>query len=91
MFITYYRSSLSPGLASMSMAFAVTMLDALGWTIRMLSELESDSVALERLAEYEGGLEEEAEWDTAKIKGAKELSADWPPDGRIEFEGYSTR
>ncbi len=35
--------------------------DALGWTIRMLSELESDSVALERLREYEE-LKGEGEW-----------------------------
>ncbi len=88
-----HRDTLSPGLASMVMTFAVMMLDALGWTIRMVSELESDSVALERLREYEM-LPSEGAWDTEELSRAGQtppLPGDWPADGTIQFKEYSTR
>ena len=43
-----------------------------GWTIRMAGELESDSVALERVREYEE-LPQEADWHTpeAEVRTAR--------------------
>ena len=38
-----------------------------GWTIRMAGELESDSVALERVREYEE-LPQEADWHTPEAE-----------------------
>jgi Na+-transporting methylmalonyl-CoA/oxaloacetate decarboxylase gamma subunit len=37
------------GIAAMLMTFVVAILDILGFTIRNVSELESDSVAVERI------------------------------------------
>ena len=61
------------------------MIDGFGWTIRMAGELESDSVALERIREYED-LPQEADWDTP---GG--IAEEWPKNGVVEFKDYSTK
>ena len=52
----------------------------------MVSEVESNIVAVERLKEYTD-LEKEAEWNIEDTKPKPE----WPLDGRIQFKNYSTR
>jgi len=61
------------------------MIDGFGWTIRTAGELESDSVALERIREYED-LPQEKAWDTKD-----HLPDNWPDKGEIEFRNYSTK
>ena len=51
----------------------------------MAGELESDSVALERIREYED-LPQEASW---YAEGG--LPEDWPSSGDISFQNFSTR
>ena len=86
----YYKDSLSPGMAGLTLAMAVMILDELGWCVKMLAELESDSVALERVREYED-LKREDDWFTKDKKFCESLSSDWPTDGQIVFKGYSAR
>ena len=52
----------------------------------MVSEVESNIVAVERLKEYTD-LEKEAEWNIEDTKPKPE----WPLVGRIQFKNYSTR
>jgi ABC-type multidrug transport system fused ATPase/permease subunit len=61
------------------------MIDGFGWTIRMAGELESDSVALERVREYED-LPQEADWESVVP-----LAEHWPSTGEIKFDGYATK
>ena len=86
----YYRETLSAGMAAMTLALAVMILDELGWCVKILAELEADSVAIERLREYED-LKREDDWFTKDKGGSGALSTDWPSDGQIEFKNYSTR
>ena len=84
-FAFYSRDSLSAGVIGLSISYAMQMIDGFGWTIRMAGELESDSVAIERIREYED-LPQESDWDTP---GG--LEASWPQSGAIEFSEYSTK
>ena len=84
-FAFYLRDSISPGVIALSISYAMGLIDGFGWTIRMAGELESDSVALERIREYED-LPQEAAWESQE-----ELPKDWPGSGEITFKGYSTR
>lgn len=49
LFAFYSRDTLSAGVIGLSISYAMQMIDGFGWTIRMAGELESDSVALERV------------------------------------------
>merc|ERR1719219_368705 len=84
-FAFYSRDSLSAGVIGLSISYAMQMIDGFGWTIRMAGGLESDSVALERVREYEK-LPQEAAWES--IGGGR---ADWLTEGLIQFRGFSTR
>ena len=85
LFAFYSRDTLTAGVIGLSISYSMQMIDGFGWTIRMAGELESDSVAIERVREYED-LPQEAAWDT---QGG--LEASWPQKGEIEFTKYSTK
>ena len=53
----------------------------------MLCELESNSVALERIREYES-LPQEAPWETSYDKN---VSQDWPSRGNVTLTSLSAR
>ena len=76
----------SPGLAGLSISYALTITEMLNFAVRQVSELETNIVSVERLKEYVD-VETEAEW---KIDG-KEPPKGWPSKGKIEFQNYSTR
>ena len=85
LFAFYSRDRLSAGVIGLSISYAMQMIDGFGWTIRMAGELESDSVALERVREYEE-LPQEAAWESPG--GTR---TDWLTEGTIQFRGFSTR
>ena len=68
------------------MSYALSITQILNWLIRMVSEVETNIVAVERLKEYTD-LQKEAEWNIEATRPKSE----WPNDGRIEFKSYSTR
>ena len=80
----YYRDSLSAGLAGLAVTYAISLLDALSWNIRMICDMETDSVAIERVLEYEK-IEQEAAWETENVDEA------WPRTGRLEVSGVTAR
>ncbi|KAF5915974.1 hypothetical protein HPG69_003047 [Diceros bicornis minor] len=52
LFAVIGRSSLSPGLVGLSVSYALQVTFVLNWMIRMMSALESNIVAVERVKEY---------------------------------------
>ena len=59
---------------------------ALNWSVRMMSDLETYIVSVERIREY-AELENEAAWEVEEKKPA----SDWPQQGEVTFKHYSTR
>ncbi|GIY00679.1 multidrug resistance-associated protein 1 [Caerostris extrusa] len=82
----YNRHSLSPALVGLVVSYSLGVTDALKWFVRMYSDLENKSVSVERIDEY-CHLKPEAPWDS-KCEG---FSDEWPQNGQISFEDYSTR
>jgi len=52
----------------------------------MVSEVETNIVAVERLKEYTD-LDKEAEWNVEESRP----KPNWPAEGKIEFKNFSTR
>lgn len=82
------RDTLSPGVAGLSITYALNIMDNLNWLIRMLCELETNSVALERIIEYTHN-DQEADWESPN--DSKELSQTWPNRGKVEFDSLAIR
>ena len=86
LFAIWSRGTLSAGLAGLSMSYAITVLDAMNWMVRMMCQLETNFVALERILEYTNNPQED-DWHK---EGDTKLTS-WPDHGSIEFDSYSTR
>jgi len=54
-----------------------------------VSELETNIVSVERVGEYLSDVEQEADWDSGDSETP--LPDGWPTEGKVHFEGYSTR
>uniref|UniRef100_A0A7E4VNW5 ABC-type glutathione-S-conjugate transporter n=1 Tax=Panagrellus redivivus TaxID=6233 RepID=A0A7E4VNW5_PANRE len=71
---------------SVSYSFNITMM--LNFLIRQISEVETNIVAVERIKEY-ALTPTEASWESANE--ADKPPKNWPTEGKITFENYSTR
>lgn len=78
--------SISAGLVGLSISYALSVTQSLNWVVRMTSELETNIVAVERTKEY-AEMPTEA---TPIIKDCRPAS-DWPSEGKVKFDRYSTR
>ncbi|XP_029783715.1 canalicular multispecific organic anion transporter 2 isoform X2 [Suricata suricatta] len=86
LFAVIGRNSLSPGLVGLSVSYALQITLTLTWMIRMMSDLESNIVAVERVKEY-SKTETEAPW---VVEGSRPPTG-WPLQGDVEFRNYSVR
>uniref|UniRef100_A0A1I7UJI9 ABC transporter domain-containing protein n=1 Tax=Caenorhabditis tropicalis TaxID=1561998 RepID=A0A1I7UJI9_9PELO len=77
---------LTPGMAGLSVSYALTITEVLNICVRSVSEIESNIVSVERVNEYQK-LESEAPWH---VEGSVEEEK-WPTKGKIELEGFSMR
>ncbi|EGT53593.1 hypothetical protein CAEBREN_25075 [Caenorhabditis brenneri] len=78
---------LTPGMAGLSVSYALTITEVLNICVRSVSEIESNIVSVERVNEYQE-LESEAPWE---IEGSLENEEKWPTKGKIELNGFSMR
>ncbi len=85
-----YRDALglhiSAGLVGLSISYALQVTQSLNWAVRMTSELETNIVAVERTKEYS-----ELPTEAAPVIKDRRPAPDWPKEGRVEFDQYSTR
>lgn len=86
LFAVIGRNSLNPGLVGLSVSYALQVTMALNWMIRMLSDLESNIIAVERVKEY-SKTETEAPW----VLESNRAPEGWPSSGVVEFRNYSVR
>ncbi|XP_040353819.1 LOW QUALITY PROTEIN: ATP-binding cassette sub-family C member 3 [Herpailurus yagouaroundi] len=80
------RNSPSPGLVGLSVSYALQITISLTWMIQMMSDLESNIVAVERVKEY-SKIETEAPW---VVEGGRP-PAGWSLRGEVEFWNFSVR
>lgn len=88
LFVILKRSSLSPGVAGLSISYSLNIMDALTWMVRMVCELETNFVALERILEYTDN-PQEAPWEVPAIDD--NLPQNWPSEGKVCMKAYKTR
>ncbi|KAK9326402.1 P-loop containing nucleoside triphosphate hydrolase protein [Lipomyces orientalis] len=78
--------TVSPGLVALAMSYALQLTRSLAFIVRMMSEIEVNTVSVERILEYTR-LPSEA---PAIIPNRRPPAA-WPTAGELVFEHYSTR
>ena len=77
---------ISPDEIGLSVSYALSVTQVLSWLVRLVSEMESNIVSVERIKEY-SEVENEAPWVIDNVRPDKE----WPPKGQIHFKEYQTR
>ncbi|NWT03509.1 MRP6 protein, partial [Mionectes macconnelli] len=86
LFAAMGRTHLSPGTAGFSISYALQITGVLNWMVRSWTEIENNTVSVERVREYLG-TPKEAPWT---LNGKPEGQV-WLTEGRIEFRNYSLR
>lgn len=88
LFAVLFRDKLrtSPGLVGVSVTSALTITSNLGYLIKAFTDLETDLVSVERCLEYTR-IESERPDEVPENRPANE----WPSEGAIKFEAYSTK
>ena len=84
LFCIVERDNLRPGLAALSLTYALNIIGSVVSVVRMACNLENICVALERIFEYTN-LPPEAEWNFQD----KDLD-NWPNCGKINFSQFQT-
>jgi len=84
-FVVFDRENLDAGQVGLIVSYAMNMTVLLTWAVRMISELETNVVSVERLNEYSNNVAED-DW----VKDYRP-PADWPQKGVVDFHDYSTK
>jgi ABC-type multidrug transport system fused ATPase/permease subunit len=84
----FQRHELTAGLAGVSISSALTITATLNMLVRSCSDLETNIVAIERCLEY---TRLESESPTRAQSPPTTPPPDWPSQGNIRFETYSTK
>ena len=90
-FVVFNRDSFQhhPGIAGLTLTYALNLTQTLNWIVRMTSEMETNIVSVERIDEYCEN-PTEREW-TRPEDAVPVLEPNWPSNGKIEFDKYSVR
>ncbi|KAL4105868.1 hypothetical protein PRIC1_003924 [Phytophthora ramorum] len=75
------------GIVGVSLTYAFTVTQSLNWTVRMISQLQTQMVSVERIQTYTEMPTEAALESTAALKP----SLDWPTAGAISFNRVDLR
>jgi len=85
------RNSLDSAFIGLALTYAIDITGVLSWVIRIVSELESQMVSVERIEEYTGLPSEEDTGALAMHGAVEDPPAQWPANGAINFEKLEMR
>ncbi|KAK9889603.1 hypothetical protein WA026_006976 [Henosepilachna vigintioctopunctata] len=77
---------LNAGLIGLSITYALEITETLNYLVRLVSELETNIVSVERIQEYTEA-PQEASWDNLDAK----IQPSWPSKGVVEFRKFGVR
>ncbi|XP_077285787.1 multidrug resistance-associated protein 1-like [Arctopsyche grandis] len=80
------RDTIDPGIAGLSISYALQITRLLNLLVRMTSDAETNIVAVERIKEY-GEIKQEAPWEISKTAP----NQDWPLKGQVTIEKLNMR
>ncbi|CAK9442267.1 uncharacterized protein LODBEIA_P60100 [Lodderomyces beijingensis] len=84
--LTLSSGHLTAGLVGLSVSYALQITQSLNWIVRMTVEVETNIVSVERCLEY-SRLKSEA----PEVIPGHVPQANWPNEGEIKFQDYSTK
>eukprot|EP01130_Rhizamoeba_saxonica_P012730 TRINITY_DN5400_c0_g1_i3.p1 TRINITY_DN5400_c0_g1~~TRINITY_DN5400_c0_g1_i3.p1 ORF type:complete len:1259 (-),score=257.85 TRINITY_DN5400_c0_g1_i3:635-4294(-) len=84
-FAVIERGTIDAGLVGLSITYALNLTSQLNWLVRMSTEVETQLVAVERTESYATMTTE------APAVVHPRPAADWPSEGRIEFDKFQLR
>jgi ABC-type multidrug transport system fused ATPase/permease subunit len=87
----YSRDSLDAALIGLAVTYAIDITGVLSWVIRIVSELESQMVSVERIDEYTRLPSEEETGAMAAHGVVEEPPPEWPSQGGLRFEKLQMR
>jgi ABC-type multidrug transport system fused ATPase/permease subunit len=88
LYIVSQRGMMEPGLASVCLAYAITLPENFYWLVFSSSMLENNMVSVERCHQL-GQTQSEAL--RIRYKDSDLISRNWPEKGEIEFEKYQMK
>ncbi|KAJ1097026.1 hypothetical protein NDU88_002155 [Pleurodeles waltl] len=80
------KESITPGLVGLAVMNSLRLVGVLGMAVQTATELETNSVAIERVKEY-CDVQPEAAWTSTQSTALQH----WPQKGEIVFTGYGLR
>lgn len=80
------QGTLTAGMIGLSLSYALQITQTLNWIVRMTVEVETNIVSVERIMEYS-----ELKSEAAPIVESNRPGQQWPEQGVIKFDHYSTR
>lgn len=86
LFTVLERDNIDPGLAGLSLAYALNITATLNWLVRVATDLENQLVSVERVVQYIN-LQPEA----APFVLDHQPPPDWPQYGGIEIHNLKLR
>lgn len=88
LFVAVRKGQIDPSLAGLALTYAMGITQTLNWTVRMVSEMETNIVSVERVNEYIEVLPEAPE---EVQDAASRPKASWPAHGRIVIKDLYAR
>jgi ABC-type multidrug transport system fused ATPase/permease subunit len=85
-FVLLNVGNIDAGAAGLSLTYAVTFTENVLWLVRLYSEVQQNMNSVERVREYL-----EVDQEAASVIEDSRPAADWPSQGAVDFNAYTTR